>query len=59
MDNKNYLKISKNANNVLYEIVKWWEIWMTSENPTKLGDPLIDDAKKILQNLGYSFDNTK
>ena len=41
---------------VLRQIVLWWEKWKNSDNPTKLEDPPIQDAKEILIKHGFYYE---
>lgn len=36
---------------LLKEIVEWWEKWNSSENPTVLENPPIEEAKKLLAEI--------
>jgi len=43
MENK-----EQKALELLDEIVKWWDEWNSSDNPTEMENPPIDEAKKLL-----------
>jgi hypothetical protein len=40
------------AINLLGEIVKWWDEWISSDSPTEMENPPIEEAKELLAALG-------
>ena len=43
---------SQQAVILLNEIVQWWDKWNSSENPVEMENPPIDDAKRLLAEMG-------
>ena len=46
MENK-----EQKAIKLLDEIVKWWDEWNSSDNPTEMENPPIGEAKKLLAEI--------
>lgn len=51
MNTDNVSEKSKQAIEVLNEIVNWWDEWNNSENPTELENPPIEEARKLLNEI--------
>lgn len=42
---------SKQVFKMLNEIVKWWDEWNSSDNPTEMENPPINEARKLLAEI--------